>query len=301
MDLAQFTPAQLRALLPEWLSGYIESTDSAQLVTIKAAVELALSEMDDATIMDGLSAYAVLGDGYQVHPSHPLARQLSRAFMAPIIQGSVVTGLDHLVGSVGQPQVWIGNHLSYIDTQATDALIAADLPHVANTILTVAGPKVYSDPFRRLAALGVNTLKTPQSSMLATNEASLSPRELAKLAISCVRTADAWRSDQGPVLIYPEGTRSRTGHLGPFLRAVARYVRAAPDLLIVPVHISGTEKLFPMDERMYPRPVRLTIGAPFAAADAGRGKTAVLEESRRRLIDLAPTAYQPTPDTAVLA
>ena len=132
----------------------------------------------------------------------------------------------------------------------------------------------------------MNTLKTPQSSTLETNEAPLSPRELAKLAISCVQTSERWRTEEGPVLVYPDGTRTRSGRLGPFLKAVSRYVRAAPELLIVPVCVVGTDRLFPMDERLYPQPVQLLIGEPFPAADAGRGKTAVLQEARARLIAL---------------
>jgi len=294
MDIAQLPPAQLRALLPDWLLGYVRSADAAQTAEIRAAADAAVAAMDDATITEGLAAYAALGDGYTIHRAHPMAQRLGRAFMAPITQGSEVVGAARLEALTGRPQVWIGNHLSYVDTQATDALLtAAGLSQIADRLLTVAGPKVYSDPFRRLAALGVNTLKTPQSSTLSTNESAMSPRELAKLAISCVRAAEQWRVEQGPVLIYPEGTRSRTGQLGPFLRAVARYVRATPELVIVPVCVSGTERLFPMDERMYPQPVRLAVGEPFLASEAGRGKTAVLEEARRRLLDVAPEAYKP--------
>jgi len=301
MDLTHLSPEQLRTLLPTWLTSYVKCSP-AQSAVIAAAAADALATMDDATIAEGLAAYATLGDGYAVHRSHPLARRLSRAFMAPILKGSEVAGLEQLASLEGRPQVWIGNHLSYIDTQATDSLLAdAGLAGVTDRLLTVAGPKVYSDPFRRLAALGVNTLKTPQSSTLATNDAALSPRELAKLAITCVRTADQWRLDEGPVLIYPEGTRSRSGQLGPFLKAVSRYVRATPELVIVPVCVSGTEALFPMDERIYPQPIRFAVGEPFLATDAGRGKTAVLEEARRRLLAVAPASYQPPSDAPTIA
>ena len=86
-----------------------------------------------------------------------------------------------------------------------------------------------------------------------------------------------------------------------FLKAVARYVRAAPELMIVPVCVSGTEALFPMDERIYPQPIRLAVGAPFPASEVGRGKTAVLEEARARLLAVAPARYQPDDSAPAIA
>ena len=42
--------------------------------------------------------------------------------MAACIRGSGVEGADHLRAVAGRPQVWIGNHRSYVDTQVTDGL-----------------------------------------------------------------------------------------------------------------------------------------------------------------------------------
>ncbi len=291
--LSALPPEAVRSLLPGWLGGYVEA-DPAQIEGAVAAAREVLARVDDAAITQAMAAYSSLGDGYTVHRAHPVARAISRAFMGQLLAGSEVSGLDHLRAIAGRPQVWLGNHLSYVDTQVTDALLAErGLRDAADALLTVAGPKVYSDAFRRFAALGVNTLKTPQSAALST-AAGLSPRDVARIAVDCVRQAETWRAERGPVLIYPEGTRSRSGRLGPFLRGVARYARSRGEpLWIVPLCVAGTERLFPMSERLHPQPVLLRVGRPFGADTASGGKSAVLDEARHRLIDLLPPAYRP--------
>jgi 1-acyl-sn-glycerol-3-phosphate acyltransferase len=295
------SPEQARPLVPAWLTEKVTG-NTATTAGVRVALSALVEEMSDEEIAAGLAQLEQVGDGYEIFEANPFARRLSRAYLPPLIAGSELRGGERLARLAGQPQVWVGNHLSYVDTQATDALLASEgLAEAVDRMVVVAGPKVYSEPFRRLAAMGLNTLKTPQSTQLATNTAELSPREVAALAIQCVKRAEAWRAEGGPVLIYPEGTRSRSGRMGPFLRAVARYVRAAPGLWVVPVALYGTERLFPTDERMYPGPIGLSIGEPFLATDAGREKTAALEEARRRLIEALPAPYRPAAGDPTLA
>jgi len=77
------------------------------------------------------------------------------------------------------------------------------------------------------------------------------------------------------ILLYPEGTRSRDGRLQPFLRAAARYC-SLPDLQILPLAQTGTDRVFPRDESgMYAGAVRLRFGAAIASDP---GKTATLDQ-----------------------
>jgi len=276
--IAQLAPAAARALLPGWLGSYIVGDRSSAIASAAGA----LAGVDDAALAEALAAFGTWGAAYGPHPAKPAARRLARAYMAPIVAGSEVVGLEHARAAMGDPApLWIGNHLSYIDTQVTDCLLhLAGADDLADGLIVVAGPKVYSDPFRRIASMGLNTLKTAQSSTLSTNAEALSPRQVAAIAIQNIRDCVAWRAARGPTLLYPEGTRSRTGQLGPFLRAAARYTRGAR--LILPLTVQGTADLFGMDERMRPTPCRLTFGPAFSPADYP-GKTGPLDEARRRV------------------
>ncbi len=69
------------------------------------------------------------------------------------------------------------------------------------------------------------------------------------------------------VVIYPEGTRARTGEMGPFKPAgTLALLAAAPTLAVVPVAIDGSWEL--LRYRLRPVPfgtgVRVRIGAPIA-------------------------------------
>jgi 1-acyl-sn-glycerol-3-phosphate acyltransferase len=60
------------------------------------------------------------------------------------------------------------------------------------------------------------------------------------------------------LLIFPEGTRSRDGRIGPMKLGAAMVIGALPDIPVVPVYIDGTFQALPQG-RWFPRPKRVTI------------------------------------------
>jgi 1-acyl-sn-glycerol-3-phosphate acyltransferase len=91
-------------------------------------------------------------------------------------------------------------------------------------------------------------------------------RDVARAARLAIATAHA-RLDRGDaLLVFPEGNRSRTAAMQPFLPGVARYLDPA-STWILPVAIAGTQQLFPIDgDAITPVPLAVHVGRPVAAA-----------------------------------
>jgi membrane protein YqaA with SNARE-associated domain len=66
------------------------------------------------------------------------------------------------------------------------------------------------------------------------------------------------------VVVFAEGTRSRTGEVGEFHSGAFR-LAAAAGVPVVPVGLNGTRATLPPHGRVRPRPVAVRIGAPLAA------------------------------------
>ena len=97
-------------------------------------------------------------------------------------------------------------------------------------------------------------------------------------------------ANPGNVLIlFPEGTRSRTGQLGKFKPGIGALL-AGQDVSVLPCHLAGAFRAWPKG-RAWPRPtkLRLRIGAPrnFAATQPGKETAcaiaAELEQAVREL------------------
>ena len=278
--VASLGPADARGLLPAWLASTVEADRGPQ---VRQAVREVLDGAEDLAISQALARFARLGEAYALHPADPLVRRIARAYMACLVlPGSAVSGLDGLRSSLAAgPVLLIGNHLSYVDTQLSDVLLAAQEATLADRLVTIAGPKVYESAFRRFAALGLSTLKTAQSSSVATELAQGGLREVARIAAETVRQAETLMREGHPVLLYPEGTRSRTGQLGPFLRGAARYARL-PGLRVHPVGILGSDRVFPVGaEGLRAARVELRLGE--AVPIEGLDKDAALERLREAL------------------
>jgi len=80
------------------------------------------------------------------------------------------------------------------------------------------------------------------------------------------------------IIVFPEGTRSRTGELLPFKNAPFALAIAA-QVPIVPVYVHHTFEILPKGAwRLRPRPIRLLVGTPIATAG-------LKPEDRERLRD----------------
>jgi 1-acyl-sn-glycerol-3-phosphate acyltransferase len=87
-------------------------------------------------------------------------------------------------------------------------------------------------------------------------------------------------------LIVPEGTRSRSGAMQPFLAGVARYF-GRDEVMVVPIGLRGTEQMFAIgEERLGAATVAMTIGEPLPVA-AIRDASG---DNRRQLMDVLGAA-----------
>lgn len=297
-DIASMAPEVARAALPTWLLGHV-NLERDRADALEVAVRRLMQRTPDDEVRTAFQLFGDLGSEYRVYPAQAFARALSRVFIPFLVPGAVVEGLQHLRAAVSSgPTLLLSNHLSYVDTQVTDALLVhSGEVDLADRILAVAGPKVYGTTFRRMASLGLNTLKTAQSSSLAHNEAGLTPREVGRIAVETVHRAEQVMAEGGPVLVYAEGARSRDRRLQPFLKGVTRYAAGA-GVSVVPVAVSGTDRVFPIDALvMRAAPVRVVFGEPVPAS-LGRGKA--VELCWHRVADGLDEAHRPAPGTAPL-
>ncbi len=292
--LTSLPPPAIRAMLAPWIAGHL--ADPALEVAATRVVEEAVLPFDDDALDRLRGALLSAGTEWAFYAADPVARAISRAFMPLVARPATVVGLDRLdrfIHEGSRRKLVVCNHLSYTDTQVTDSVLtAAGRAGIADRLVAVAGPKVYTDPWRRMAAVALNTRKVAQSTQVASEQAPLSPRDLARLALEALEDLIARMDDGAIVLLYAEGTRSPDGRLQPFLRAVQRYL-ALSDLTVLPMCQTGTERVFPREQRqMFRAPVELRFGEPFYA-EHFPGKGAALSEAWGRVAGLLPEAYQP--------
>ena len=159
------------------------------------------------------------------------------------------------------------NHSSHLDSGAIIAALAGAL-----------GPS----QARKLHLLGARDyfFNNPLRAWFFSTFLNVVPIEREETSLAGLRTIQTILQEGEPVLIFPEGTRSRTGELRSFkpgLGLIARELRVP----IVPTHIDGTYRAFPAG-RYLPRPGRLavTFGKPIRTEQYF---TDGVEESRVRL------------------
>jgi 1-acyl-sn-glycerol-3-phosphate acyltransferase len=209
----------------------------------------------------------------------------------------MVTGLEHLASVRDQPVVLVSNHLSYSDANLLEILLhRAGANDVSDRLTVVAGPKVYSSLKRRFSSLCFGTIKTPQSTARSSEEAVMHPREVARLARQCIDIAlDRVRRGE-TLLVFAEGTRSRTCGMQPTLAGVARYLDW-PGTQVLPVGLTGTEVMFPIgEEALRDVPIVARIGAPVDAAALrarhGGDRRAMMDDVGRSIAELLPGDYR---------
>ncbi len=248
--------------------------------------------------LDALTARLTADSGWDYYEPDPLARAihrvLSRRFLAP---QSELRNAHHLAAIAGAPVVLVANHLSYADANVIEVLLhAGGGAEVADRLTAGAGPKVYTDRGRRFSSLCFGTIKVPQSAEVSSEDAVMSPREVARAARRAIDAANA-RLDAGDaLLIFGEGTRSRTAALQPMLTGVARYLER-PDTWVLPVGLTGTEALYPVDDStVHPTRVTLTLGPPIRidalSTESCGDRRLIMDALGLAIAELLPESYR---------
>ncbi|HEY2150264.1 MAG TPA: lysophospholipid acyltransferase family protein [Vicinamibacterales bacterium] len=267
------------------ITTFLSGQDRRTLDVIRRALERAIDEAGPDSLVHLSERMAHTGADWTYYPPDPLARRIHHLLADRILDpGSALIGVEHLAAIEGKPVVVLANHLSYSDANLLEAILhRAGGVALSDRLVAIAGPKVYSSVKRRFSALCFGTIKTPQSSALSSETAVMNPREVARAARRAIDVAHDRLAAGDALLVFAEGTRSRSNGLQPLLAGVTRYLDF-PQVSILPVGIAGTEALFPIgDDTVHAVRIVTRIGRPFSAG-ALRARTG---DDRRMMMDVA--------------
>jgi len=292
--------------LAPFLGDYV-GPDCERREAVEASVARTTAATSDAEWAELLSMFENLAQDFGPQPGHKLASDLLLAFVGPLLNSnSTLSGIEYLdeamrASDSGRRVMLICNHLGYADTICTRGLLKrADRGGVMERLCPVAGPKVYLDPIRRMGVASSPSIRVAQSSQLASNAAELSPREVALIARRCLEDAGNEMDHGRIVLLYPEGTRSRSGHMGPFLRAVARWL-TIDGVLLLPLGQWGSEVIDRVeDDYIRSGTVHCRFGPVLdsrALTESGLSRIEVAARAHEAVAKLLPESYRPHPES----
>jgi 1-acyl-sn-glycerol-3-phosphate acyltransferase len=207
--------------------------------------------------------------GWQFSAGATIARETTARVFGPLVawmlHGPRVVGAEHLAGITG-PILICPNHASHLDFSA---------------LRLALGPRLR----RRLAAAAAADYfrMSPQRWFFA---AWLGAFPFARaVSPDSMAAAEKLLEAGWNVVVFPEGTRSRTGKLGPFRPGVG-LLAVRSGLPVLPVRISGTYEALPPG-RSLPRraPVVVRFGPPLVA-EPGEQPRAFVARLERVVQDL---------------
>jgi 1-acyl-sn-glycerol-3-phosphate acyltransferase len=296
--VAETAPLIGRDPLIAAITTFLSGQDARTLGEIRGALEREIDAAGPDALVSLGERLAKAGADWDFYPADPLARRIHHVLADRLLKpDSALLGVEHLASVAGKPVVIFANHLSYSDANLLEVLLHRDGgAALADRLTVVAGPKVYSSLKRRFSSLCFGTIKTPQSSGLSTEDAVMNPREVARAARRSIDIAHERLRLGDALLVFAEGTRSRTNDLQPMLTGVTRYLEH-PGTCVLPVGITGTEVLFPIgDDTLHPVKAVTRVGRPIQASAlrerTGRDRRLMMDGVGLAIAEMLPPEYR---------
>ena len=245
--------------------GFLGGDDPQRVEPLRAPLAAEIDAFGPDALR-ALEARLIEDHGWAYHAPDPLARHLHHFLAARLLsRGTEAVGLDHLDHVPAGPLVLMSNHLSYADANAVEVLLhRGGQTALAGRLTALAGPKVFTSRRRRFSSLCFGAIKVPQSTDVSSEEATLTARDVARAARQSITAARARSTAGDALLLFAEGTRSRTGAMGPMRAGAVRYLET-PGTWVVPMALTGPEAFFPIDATtVHPARVILRVGAAIA-------------------------------------
>ncbi|HEY2802270.1 MAG TPA: lysophospholipid acyltransferase family protein [Chthoniobacterales bacterium] len=203
-----------------------------------------------------------------------------RSLVALILRGWLrsyhrleIVGREHLPNDTGF--VMVANHSSHLDTLCLLAALPLRRLHRA---FPAAASDYFFQSFPRvwIATVVVNALPFARQMRV---------RESLSLCSQILETP-------GNILImFPEGTRSRTGETQAFRPGVAALL-AGRDVPVIPCYVGGAFRAWPKGKRLpRPRKVHLIVGPPRTYSTSLRGK-AIAADLQEAVTELGRHAHE---------
>ena len=166
-----------------------------------------------------------------------------------------------------QPRfVMVANHTSHLDALALLSVIP--MKWIGRVYVVAAGDTFFKSTVSALfASTFLNALPIWRKKVVAHTMMDMRDR------LEC---------DEGALILFPEGTRSRSGTMGRFKPGVAKLV-AGTDIPVIPCRIRGAHEAWPPDRKLpAPRSLEVSVGPALVFEDSGDSRSE-LEEITRRL------------------
>lgn len=259
-------PLRWRGLLLSAITRFLSDRDPQTLSAIRASMEHEIDVAGAEALVQLGERLAKSGSDWGYNPPDPLARRIHHVLADWTLKpDSALVGLEHGVTVAGKQVVLFANHLSYSDANVLEVMLHRNRLELAERLTVVAGPKVYSNPKRRFSSLCFGTIKTPQPPTRASENAVMPLRDLVRAARQSIEMAHERLGAGEALLIFGEGTRSRTRGLQQMMKGVDRYLDPA-GTWVMPVGIVGSDEMYPIgDDTLYPVRIVVSLGRPVDA------------------------------------
>jgi 1-acyl-sn-glycerol-3-phosphate acyltransferase len=195
-----------------------------------------------------------------------------------------VQGSEHLPAA--PPFVLVANHSSHLDVLVLACALPLRLRH--RTLPLAAGDTFFETPAMAAFAAGLM------------NALPMWRKNCGRHSIEALRQRLA--GEPCAYILFPEGTRSRTGHMGPFKHGVGMLV-AGTLVPVFPCRLQGTFASLPPG-KTWPRPrrIRLRIGPPLTFAEVANdrpGWQSIADRLAAAVVALDDHADSPTASSQI--
>jgi 1-acyl-sn-glycerol-3-phosphate acyltransferase len=208
---------------------------------------------------------------------------MTTSILAFLVRLATGVRLLHDLPEDGKRRVYFANHASHLDFM----VIWAALPALQRTSTRPVAAADYWEkgPLRRWLSSRVF-------------KAVLIPRDLARMRHEDPLGKMIAALDSGAdLIVFPEGTRSDSGEIGPFKPGLHHLISKRPDLLLVPVFLENLSRILPKGE-LLPLPLmgQAVFGHPIPELAEGETKAAFLDRARDAVLQLSRGNLTPLPD-----